>query len=74
MKTIKITTIRYYSKISEIEALVDETLTGDDLIDFLTNDDDINDKIENDLSECSLSPDDTTYEFYDEKEQFGGHF
>jgi hypothetical protein len=72
-KKISLTTTKYYSKQSSIEIEVDENLKGDKLVNFLTNDKDLDKKIEEGLEASSLVIDDTKYEYYDEKEQFGGH-
>lgn len=72
-KKITITTTRYYSKQSCIEIEVDEKLVGEELINFLTNNEDLDNKIEDGLAAANLYGDDTKYEYYDEKDLIGGH-
>jgi len=72
-KKISLTTTRYYSKQTSIEIEVDENHKGDELVNFLTNDKALDNQIEEGLGNASLHGDDTKYEYYDEKEQFGGH-
>jgi hypothetical protein len=72
-KKVSLTTTRYYSKQTSIEIEVDENLKGDELVNFLTNDKALDNQIEEGLSSANLHGDETKYEYYDEKEQFGGH-
>ena len=72
-KKITLTTTRYYSKQTIIEIEVDENLKGDELVNFLTNDEDLDNQIEEGLGDANLVGEDTKYEYYDEKEEFGGH-
>jgi len=72
-KKITLTTTRYYSKQTSIEIEVDENLKGDELVNFLTNDKDLDNQIEEGLGDANLVGEDTNYEYYDEKEEFGGH-
>jgi hypothetical protein len=72
-KKISLTTTRYYSKQTSIEIEVDENLAGDELVNFLTNDSDLDNQIEEGLGNASLHGDETKYEYYDEKESVGGH-
>jgi hypothetical protein len=72
-KKITLTTTRYYSKQTSIEVEVDENLKGDELVNFLTNDKDLDNQIEEGLGDANLVGEDTKYEYYDEKEEFGGH-
>ena len=72
-KIITVNVARYYSKMASIDVEVPIDLVGDKLIDFLTNDDDLNDDYENAVYDDQLDEDDTTYEYYDYNEQIGGH-
>jgi hypothetical protein len=72
-KKITLTITRYYSKQTSIEIEVWEDLKGDALVNFLTNDIELDNQIEEGLGNASLNGDDTKYEYYDEKELMGGH-
>jgi hypothetical protein len=72
-KKVTLTTTRYYSKQTSIEIEVDENLKGDALVNFLTNDIELDNQIEEGLGNATLNGDDTKYEYYDEKELMGGH-
>jgi hypothetical protein len=72
-KKVSLTTTRYYSKQTSIEIEVDENLKGDKLVNFLTNDKDLDNQIEEGLGNANLHGDETKYEYYDEKELMGGH-
>ena len=72
-KKVTLTTTRYYSKQTSLEIEVDENLKGDALVNFLTNDIELDNQIEEGLGNATLNGDDTKYEYYDEKELMGGH-
>lgn len=72
-KKITLTITRYYSKQTSIEIEVWEDLKGDALVNFLTNDTELDNQIEEGLGNASLNGDDTKYEYYDKKELMGGH-
>jgi hypothetical protein len=72
-KKVSLTVTRYYSKQTSIEIEVDENLKDDELINFLTNDKDLDNQIEEGLGDSTLNGDETKYEWYDEKESVGGH-
>lgn len=69
--TVEVT--RYYSKTSTVEVEVDDDVVGEALVDYLTNDEDVNDQFENAIADASLNGEDTTYEYSDPTNQTGGH-
>ena len=69
--TVEVT--RYYSKTSTVEVTVDDDLVDDALVDYLTNDEDVDGDFENALFEASLVGENTTYEYSDPTNQTGGH-
>jgi len=73
MKTIQVTLSRQYYKEVTINVQVDDSLKEDELIDFLSTDKGIDERLEEALSESSLFGGDDEYTFYDEKDNFGGH-
>ena len=68
--TVEVT--RYYSKTSSVDIFVDNDLVDEALIEFLTNDEDLNEDLENAIFSATLIGDDTTYEFQDTVNNFGG--
>ena len=72
-RIVTITATRYYSKQTTIEIEVENTMVDEDLHEYLTNDEIINDQLENGLGEASLQGDDTKYEFQDPTNNYGGH-
>jgi hypothetical protein len=72
-RTVTVTIERHYSKTATIEVEVDDDLVDEDLQEYLTNDEVINDQLENALSEASLQGDDTIYEYSDPTNNDGGH-
>jgi hypothetical protein len=72
-RIVSVTIERHYSKQATIEVEVDDDLVGEDLQIFLTEDEAINDQLENALAEDSLSADDTIYEYQDPTNGDGGH-
>lgn len=71
-KIVSVQVTRYYSKTSTVEIEVDTTLVGDELIDYLTNDEKVDTLLENALGDASLVGDDTTYEWQDPTDSNGG--
>ncbi len=69
--TVEVT--RYYSKTSTVEVTVDDDLVDEALVDYLTNDEDVNDQFENAIADASLVGENTTYEYSDPTNQTGGH-
>ena len=72
-RKVTVTVTRYYSKQTTFEVDVDEDVTGEDLQDFLTNDESIDTLAEDVLGEDSLCGDDTKWEYQDPTNQDGGH-
>ena len=72
-RKVTVTATRYYSKQTTIEVDVPVEITGDALIDFLTENEALDNEIEEGLFEDSLSADDDSYEFQDPTNDFGGH-
>lgn len=68
--TVEVT--RYYSKTSSVDIFVDNDLVDEALIEFLTNDDDLNEDLENAIFSATLIEDDTKYEFQDTVNNLGG--
>ena len=72
-RIVSVTIERHYSKQATIEVEVDDDLVDEDLQEFLTHDEKINDLLENALAEDRLSADDTIYEYQDHTNNDGGH-
>ena len=72
-RTVSVTIERTYSKQATIEVEVDENLVGEELQEYLTNNEEIDNLLENALAEDSLSADDTIYEYQDPTNGDGGH-
>ena len=68
--TVEVT--RYYSKTASVDIFVDNDLLDEALVEFLTNDDDLNEDMENSIFSASLNGDDTTYEWQDPTNSTGG--
>ena len=72
-RTVTVTATRYYSKQTTIEVEVDDAMVDEDLHEYLTNDEIIDNQIEEGLGEASLVGDETKYEYQDPTNQTGGH-
>lgn len=72
-RKVTVTATRYYSKQTTIEVDVPVEIQDEELINFLTINEDLDEKIEEGLFQDSLSADDDTYEFQDPTNNFGGH-
>lgn len=72
-RTVTVTATRYYSKQTTIEVEVDDDMVDEDLHEYLTNDEIIDNQIEEGLGEASLVGDETKYEYQDPTNQTGGH-
>jgi hypothetical protein len=72
-RIVSVTIERHYSKQATIEVEVDDSIVGEELQEFLTHDEKIDDLLENALAEDSLSADDTIYEYQDPTNGDGGH-
>lgn len=71
-KIVTVEVTRYYSKTSTVEIEVDTTLVGDELVDYLTNDEQVDEMFENAIGDASLVGDETTYEWQDPTNEIGG--
>ncbi len=72
-RKVSVTIERHYSKSATIEVEVDENLVGEELQEYLTNDEQVDDLLENALFESTLFDDDTIYEYQDPTNGDGGH-
>jgi hypothetical protein len=72
-RKVSVTATRYYSKQTTIEVDVPVEIQDDELIDFLTHNEELDNQIEEGLFQDSLSADDDSYEFQDPTNNFGGH-
>lgn len=72
-RKVIVTATRYYSKQTTVEVDVPVEIQDDELIDFLTINEDLDEKIEEGLFQDSLSADEDIYEFQDPENDFGGH-
>lgn len=73
MKIVQVTLSRQYYKEVTISVEVEDTLIGEELQDFLTTDIDVDNRLEEALSESSLFGGDDEYTYYDETDKNGGH-
>ena len=72
-RKVTVTVTRYYSKQTTVEVDVPVEIQDDELIDFLSESEELTNQIEEGLFQDSLSADDDTYEFQDPTNNFGGH-
>jgi hypothetical protein len=72
-RKVTVTATRYYSKQTTVEVDVPVEIQDDELINFLTENEELTEEIEQNLFEDSLSADDDSYEFQDPTNNFGGH-
>ena len=72
-RKVTVTATRYYSKQTTVQIDVPVDIQDDDLIDFLTENEELDNQIEEGLFQDSLSADDDEYEFSDPTNDFGGH-
>jgi hypothetical protein len=72
-RKVTVTATRYYSKQTTVEVDVPLYIQDDELIDFLTENEELDNQIEEGLYESSLSADDDSIEFQDPTNDFGGH-
>jgi len=72
-RKVTVTATRYYSKQTTVEVDVPVEIQDDELIDFLTESEELTEEIEEGLFQDSLSADDDSYEFQDPTNNFGGH-
>ena len=72
-RKVTVTATRYYSKQTTVEVDVPVEIRDDELIDFLTESEELTEQIEEGLFQDSLSADDDIFEFQDPTNNFGGH-
>ena len=72
-RKVTVTATRYYSTQATIEVDVPVDIQGDELIDFLNENEQLTEEIEEGLFQDSLSADDDKFEFQDPTNNFGGH-
>jgi hypothetical protein len=72
-RKVIVTATRYYSKQTTVEVDVPVEIRDDELIDFLTENKELDLKIDEGLFKDSLSADDDSIEFQDPTNNFGGH-
>jgi len=72
-RKVTVTATRYYSKETTVQIDVPVDIQDDDLIDFLTENEELDNQIEEGLFQDSLSAYDDEYEFSDPTNDFGGH-
>ncbi len=72
-RIVSVTIERHYSKQATIEVEVDENLVGEELQEYLTNDEQVDELLEDALFESTLFGDDTIYEYQDPTNNDGGH-
>ena len=72
-RKVTVTATFYYSKQVSVEIEVDAEIKDDDLIDYLTYNEELDKEIENCMAKAELSVDDANYEYHDEENFSGGH-
>ncbi len=71
-RIVSVEVTRYYSKTSVVEIEVDDSLVDDALVDYLTNDEELDNQYEDALGDASLVGENTTYEWQDLTNGIGG--
>lgn len=71
-RKVEVTVTRYYSKQTVVEVDVPVDIKDDELVDFLTENEDLDNQIEEGLAQAFLSGDDDIFEYYDEENEMGG--
>lgn len=72
-RKVTVTATFYYSKQVSVEVEVDAEIKDDDLIDYLSFNEELDKEIENRMDKAELSVDDSTFEYHDSENEFGGH-
>ena len=72
-RKITVTAVRYYTKETTIEIDVPIDIKDEELIDFLNENEELNNEIEEGLYESSLDIDKDEFQFQDPTNNFGGH-
>jgi hypothetical protein len=72
-RIVSVTIERHYTKQATIEVEVDDSIVGEELQEYLTNDEQVDELLEDALFESTLFGDDTIYEYQDPTNGDGGH-
>ena len=72
-RKVTVTATRYYSKQTTVEVDVPLYIQDNELVDFLTESEELTVQIEEGLFQDSLEVDDDSIEFQDPTNNFGGH-
>jgi hypothetical protein len=72
-RKVVVTLTRTYYKTATIEVEVDENIKDDELIVYLTNNEELDTDLENGLGESDLDGGDDEWEFQDPTNYFGGY-
>ena len=71
-RKVSVIATRYYSKQTTVEIDVPVDIKDYELVDFLTTNEALDEKIEEGISQASLMGDDDTYEHWDKDNEIGG--
>ena len=72
-RKVTVTVTRYYSKQTEVEVDVPNEIGDDQIQDWLTENDDLTQRVENALERSGLYQDEDNWEFSDPENSNGGH-
>jgi hypothetical protein len=72
-RIVSVTIERHYTKQATIEVEVDDSIVGEELQEYLTLDEQVDELLEDALFESTLFGDDTIYEYQDPTNGDGGH-
>lgn len=72
-RKVTVTVTRYYSKQTEVEVDVPNEIGDDEIQDWLTENDDLTQRVENGLERSGLYQDEDKWEFSDPENNNGGH-
>ena len=72
-RKVTVTVTRYYSKQTEVEVDVPNEIGDDQIQDWLTENNDLTERVENGLERSGLYQDNDTWEFSDPENNNGGH-
>lgn len=72
-RKVTVTVTRYYSKQTAIEVDVPASIGDDEIQDYLTNNDELTQRVENALGDAILYGDNDEWEFEDPENNNGGH-
>lgn len=72
-RKVTVTVTRYYSKQTEVEVDVPNEIGDDQIQDWLTENDDLTQRVENALERSGLYPDEDNWEYSDPENNSGGH-